>query len=681
MAELSDPSSEGHGRATLHPVVILVELAWMGLIATAMLVSVGLPLAVAGAFRPIFVFPLAISASVLLRVRLKPPSEWTAEIGAAHASRTAVWVVLGVLVVVGVGNMRWAGQHHATNRDPGVYLESGLWLGQHETLLVDGRTGPFLDDSSLRGGGSGFNEIGDGTGRLTSQFPHGTAVMIAAAEQLGGISLATRVGGLLIALAGLLLWIVTRRFVGDWWSTLAVAIFSVDLVTIHFARDTFSEPLAAVLVLGLLSLVLWSGRPWYWAFAGLLTGLTIAARIDSILVVLGVSLVVLAVVWVNQRAAAAMVVGTFLGFSLAMVDLVHRSPNYLSDKWPVFKNAMLVSLAIVAAAGALAGARRVIESRGRSARIRTMLDKFCGPGFAGLAGALVTTTILILIFVRPHLQQLHGGLNGHIRGLQQRDGLTVDGTRTYGESSLTWLTWYFGWPLVILGAVGAGLATRAVIHGRSREWATLGAIAGPVTVVYLQSPRISGDQIWAMRRFLPIAIPLLIILAVHAASVVGAKFGNRARFGAVAVLAASLILPGLVVTVPLANDQTLWWSTDSISGLCDQLPESSAVLVSSAVEFGDQLIRPLSRACNVPTARGDLSSTDIDRLTREWVDSGRRMVVVTSVYDPPTALRPLDTVGLLQRHLIQVVERRPDSFEEGILGVTISESDTASAGR
>jgi len=673
--------SGGNALSWTHPLKVLAEVAWMGLLTVAVLVAIGLPLAVMGVFHLVLVAPSTLAVAALVRRAMPPPGAWLVSSGGQPVSRRAVWVLVGVVVLTGVGNLRWAGQHHATNRDPGVYLESGLWLGEHGTLLVDGRTGPFLQDESLRGGGSGFSETADGTGRLTSQFPHATAVLIAAADQVGGISLATRVGAFLTALAALLMWLVARRFVGDWWSTLAASIFSANIVTIHFARDTFSEPLAAVLVLGLLAIIISTRKSAHWAFAGLLVGLTVAARIDSILVVLGVAMVVLLISGSAPRRAFGLVAGASVGLGLALVDLVNRSPDYLSDKWPVFSQALMVSAAIALVAGIRALAKRFVKPTQLGPRIRGLVNRAGSAGPAGAIGVLVSIVLLGLLVFRPSLQELHGGLNAHIQGLQQRDGLALDGTRTYGESSLRWLTWYFGWPLVVLGSVGAGLLTRTVIARRAEPSLMFGLITAPVTLLYLQDPRISGDQIWALRRFLPVAIPLLTILAVLAASEIVSMISRRAAKPAAAVLAALLVVPSLIVTIPLVDDQTLWWSTSSIRNLCDHLPEDSAVLVSSVVDFGDQLIRPLARECRVPTARGDLASVDIDRLTGEWAVAGRRMVVLTSVYDAPTNLVGLETVGLLQRHLEQVVDRRPDSFEEGVLGVTISESAAAAGDR
>jgi len=679
MANSSEPPNSGQRFPMVDPRRLVAEISWLGLLSTASFVSLGLMLAVAGAFRPALVFPPSLALVVLLRIALAPPHRW---IEPAHVagSRRAAWVMLAIVAVAMGGNVRWAGQHHATNRDPGVYFESGLWLSQHSTLIVDGRTGPFLDDASLQGGGLGFDEMADGTGRLLPQFSHGTAVVIAAADQLGGIRLATRTGAVLVALASMLMWIVALRFVDDWWATLAVTIFSMSIITIHFARDTFSEPLAAVLVLGLLSVLLWSDRASYWGFAGVLAGLAVAARIDSILILVGVALVILATSWANQRRAIALTAGASAGFAVAMVDLVNRSPKYLSDKWPVFERAMLLGLAIIFAAGMMMALRNPLQRSKFAGWVRQVANCAARRGPGNAAGVMVTTTILVLLLLRPHFQHLHAGFNQHISGLQQRDGLAVDGTRTYGEETFHWLTWYFGWPLVILGSIGAGLGTRAVITGRSIEWAILGAVAAPVTILYLESPRISGDQIWAMRRFLPVAIPFFLILAVSSAARIHSEFVGPVQHGIAVVLGLALVVPTVMVTAPLAKDQTLWWSTSSIIDLCDHLPDDSAVLVSSVVEFGDQLIRPLSRECKVPAARGDIAPLDVGRLTTAWAQQGRRMVVLTSVYDPPYDLVPLQTVGLRQRYLQQVVERRPDSFEDGVLGVTISESMASSLG-
>jgi len=547
-----------------------------------------------------------------------------------------------------------------------------MWLADHGNLVVDGRSGPFLDLEQAGSGGLGFTELTEGTGRLHAQFPHGTAVLVGAAAQVGGTVAATRIPAIEMALALAMWWFVIAGLTEPAWATVAIAALAVDLVTIHFSRDVFSEPLASALLAGALVLIgtRESRTRAPIAVAALAIGLSVGVRIDMIVVVLGVATLVLANTMLRRPGTALATLWGSLGVSIAFIDLVQRSPEYLHDRWaavrpPIFAAAAVASLAtIVDLAHQRAG--RNADSRRTNPRAPVATRDLAPIAWAG--AILILAGVAWALLIRPGAAIQHTGLTAHIAGLQSRDGLPIDGTRTYGENSSRWLVWYLGWPTIVLGAAGAAIVWRRIVLIREWQWLAPGLLLGPMTLLYLQRPRITGDQIWAMRRFLPTAMPLITILAVTAAGFLVARFRRsspRASAGLAITIAAMMVIAPAATTWPLRGDRTMLWATYRIEELCRVLPDSAAVLVSSDQLLGDHLVRALARTCDVPAAVADPARLDLSDLSNQWHRSGRDLVVLAWKGDMVVGAEEVADFEMPQQLLEQAVDRRPARIESG----------------
>src|SRR5439155_3924048 len=75
-----------------------------------------------------------------------------------------------------------------------------------------------------------------------------------------------------------------------------------------------------------------------------------------------------------------------------------------------------------------------------------------------------------------------------------------------------WFGWYVG-PGLVVAAIGGLLLIRDAALGRAREAVAFLAALVALTSLYVWNPAITPDQIWAMRRYLPITIPGLMICA------------------------------------------------------------------------------------------------------------------------------------------------------------------------
>ena len=59
----------------------------------------------------------------------------------------------------------------------------------------------------------------------------------------------------------------------------------------------------------------------------------------------------------------------------------------------------------------------------------------------------------------------------YVAGMQARQGLPVDGGRTYAEQTVAWLSWYVGPVALVVALVVLSLVTRrACVGGASGGW-------------------------------------------------------------------------------------------------------------------------------------------------------------------------------------------------------------------
>src|SRR5690554_2130448 len=88
--------------------------------------------------------------------------------------------------------------------------------------------------------------------------------------------------------------------------------------------------------------------------------------------------------------------------------------------------------------------------------------------------------------------------------------------------------------------------------------------------IYLFQPSIATDHIWAMRRFLPLIIPLALLFAVWLIEqVIDWRPSSRWVVAPLAVVV--FLLPGLRVTWPVGTGAEIEGGVTAIESTCDRL--------------------------------------------------------------------------------------------------------------
>ena len=612
----------------------------------------GLVLALFGAFSPIAAGVIgALATAALCR------AGWQLDAAAPSPGRGgSVCAVAAVVMAIGWGaaNLAHVAEHVVVNRDPGVYLVAGGWLAAEGTLLVDAGTGPFgsADDVVLESAGT-YDE----GGQLDFQFNHLFPVLLAGAHWIGGAGLMVAVP-VALGVAGLLMtFALASRLTGRAWAgLLAVTALAGCLPVLNATRDTYSEALAWPLLVG--GLWAWTRaaderRPRLAVVAGCALGALVMTRVDALVYLLPVPLLggaLVAVGRANRERLHAVVLAFVLsaapGVLLGATDLLLRSREYYRDLRGDVISVWLALLAASVLGGAISSglaARMLGRPRRMHAWARRRLSLL-----AGLAAATVVSAWTLAWLVRPHLQTARSGMPfPYIGAMQAAEGQVVDPYRRYDEESVTWLAWYLGAPAVVLAIAGSGLlVARSLRRGPSVEGLAWAALAGG-TALCLWRPGITPDHLWASRRLVPAALPLIAMLAALfiAATVEAVHRRARGRPGAgvavAAALALLLVVPGAARTLPIARFSDQHGYLALVDELCSTV-DGGAVLTIVGEPAGITLPQTMRSFCGVPAGvmAAGIAPSRVTELAGQWRTRNRALFVIAATPEAVATLVP-----------------------------------------
>jgi hypothetical protein len=571
-----------------------------------------------GIFTPAVVLPaLAVAVVVSWRVGPEP-------IVVQRSSAVAAAWAIGLVVVWVLVNAWFVGEVLLVQRDPGFLTLTGLWLSQNADPDIPLRTA--ADVAAQVPGASvvsdAFWRDGDHMyAQGAKTFPGLIALGGWVAGQPGVLVANLAVG----AIALLAVYDLARRLITPGWALLPVGVLALSTPFLYFTRTPFTEPTTMVVIFGGLS-VLWGAvrRPQMSRFAlgGAMVGAGALSRIDGGAVAAGLMLA-LGLVAASSRDPGrrrALTRGFLLASAtaglmvlLGYLDVRVNSPAYLADHAELYQPLMALLVGCF-----LAGAGVVVVSR--SPRVSAWVTaRARGLGTVIAAGILVLAVALVS---RPLWLQAHGfegrpDYASFIASFQAAAGVAVDGTRSYDEMTVIWLVWYLGPVTVALAALGAALMARRAITDRRPELLLFLATLGVPALIYLVRPSITPDQIWAMRRLLPVAVPAALLCA---AWLLHRELATRAvrwmRWGAWAAVGLMILPPvatwGRLVLTPEYDGRS-----GQVAGLCD-LTRSARVV---AVRQSDPPLLPTLRImcdADVIEVPGPVDEESLAQIRAAW---------------------------------------------------------------
>ena len=263
----------------------------------------------------------------------------------------------------------------------------------------------------------------------------------------------------------------------------------------------------------------------------------------------------------------------------------------------------------------------------------------------------------------------------YVAGMQARQGLPVDGGRTYAEQTVVWLSWYVGpVALVVALVVLAVLVRRALLSAGERRveaWVPALVVAAGSTLLTLLRPPASrpttrgptgacSSRCPSSSRSSSWGVDWLVRRS--------ARVGSRTWLGATAagVVAALVVVPAVVATWPHRGGGVERGSLAAVESVCDALAPGDVVLAvdSRAANEWPQVVRGM---CGVPAlsltsrVRSDdqLRAAAVDRVAAGVEERGGRLVLLAA--DSGEAL---DGLGVTPSSVAEVMVREDEHVLE-----------------
>jgi len=360
-------------------------------------------------------------------------------------------------------------------------------------------------------------------------------------------------------------------------------------------------------------------------------------------------------------------IGVLVSGSVGLFDGMVRSRPYLVARGSQF-GLILGLLVVVILVGLVA-----LRWSGPTKRLVIWLERHRNT-LAWVMPVAIVVAATSLFFLRPLVQQTHGpNANPFVLFVQRSAGLPVDGTRTYNESSMQWLSWYLGFFGLALGVIGVAWAWRRTILGLRGLWPFLLTLSLTAAVFVLR-PSITPDHLWAIRRFLPVVLPGLILAAVLATQWAFRRVTNQPlRWIALAVAIAILIVVPASFTWPLRTATSYVGMYDAIEEVCDAIPEGSAVLMADPYLAGAYQA-PVRSFCGVPVAGVYLTdpSCAIVAANQAWADRGVNLIIG---YGDELELDPAVSVNVTYDIPELTLTRRPVELMTFVFSINLADAD------
>jgi hypothetical protein len=579
------------------------------------------PLLLIGYFKPVpvIVLWLALTALIVPYVWRRVPSvtgaaDWgTANAGQATPTpRWVLWSLMAISVAFGAFQAVYHSQFVIDQLDAASYVNFASWISAHGSLPIPQDAGAFGHAPGIEFGSAAFYQVGNS---IVPQFMAGLPMLLSLGFWAGGARLALFWAPVLGALGVFTFGGLVARLVGPRWAPFGALAIAIGIPEAYVSRNTYSETLAQILLLGALSLWIdaqrtdrdqedagrWRGNWRHHArsashvlagVTGLLFGITLLVRIDGPADVLFIVPYCGLLVLRRQRQVIALVVGMIVGLVYGTVDALHLTLPYLKTNSQSVK-AMVGAFVLLTVATVVA----VWWLRRRGSELRTP------PGPLLIRAVTFLPFVVIAVFIiRPYVER-----NWH--ALQ------------YAPLSLHWIYWYTGAATIAFATIATAMLGRRCAKGEAPVWVLPLLTFAWAIVWFLLRPAITPHQPYASRRLVPAVLPGLILLAVWLAAWLGRRsrvihlvnvpdYLKRApRVFVIACCAGAIFLPPMIGNFGLslsgsdglALQRSYVGEIAAVDKICQSIPPNSSVLIADFMMYW-QFEQNIRGTCNVPVA-------------------------------------------------------------------------------
>lgn len=573
------------------PLIVPASLAVFSSVVVVSLLSFGL--------KGSIVWPVGLVLSLIPAILIwKHSKEKLAAKDLKRRRLIDLLVLIGITLWV-VFNMFFAAHDVFITRDPGIYTVTGQWLTQHEK--TDIKTPPIvIQENGLANysGGIWLTTTPDKS-ILQPQGMHLLPALLGLAGKIFGPNGIFKANIFFGGLALLSFYGFARLVMKNGWAAISTLVLAVSLPFIYFSRHTYTEIIALAFTFGSLS-VLWLAQTkaktdkklWLWMLAGFVGGAGTLVRPDAYLNIVAVSIYLVVVltlagpkdkgIWLKR--VVSYLLAAAIPAVIAQLDLRMLTHSYYLET----KRDIRIQLALLAAVLVFGTIATILSKR---TEILSYLDKRT-KNWRGWAAGVAIISGLFLLMLRPVLlYSIHHGSNntGDLYGYSVRNQTTFNTSpKLVIDHTMDWISWYIGLPLLLLGFVGMAIAASKVMRDRTVKLLPFLMMVGLTIMMYGAIPRITLDQIWAIRRFLPVILPGLIIFGFFALDYILSKVDIEARLKKTIAIFAALfiILIPLTVTRPFLFVKENRNNYNYVTSLCSMFPKNAQVIwLGSALEL------------------------------------------------------------------------------------------------
>ena len=486
-----------------------------------------------------------------------------------------ILILISVLLWIGV-NIFFTSEHLFVNRDPAAYNTAAIWLTSHENLNIDKPASEkLLNVPGLTTESLGYTTNPDHTDQLNAHGAHLLPALQALASKAFGIEGILRINIIFGATALLAFYGFSRLMTKPRWAYLATATMALSLPMIFMARDSYTEPLTMTFLFGGLSLLFYAQNTrnyWQWWLAGMVIGVGALTRIDAYLAFIGIELAVIALLIIAKKkdrrpllaSSAWLAVGMSIGGYLGWLDTVLLSkPYYLAHQSLVVQELKLMAiLAVIGLVAVTINWRYNILSW-----LNDTTTKWRDKTIWAITGIF-----FIVLASRPLW----------FIGLSDRSNPLSP--RTFSEQTINWIIWYVGPIIMIAGVVGLAVILTRILRGKNQLMMPFIAILAVSSLLYLLNPNITGDQVWATRRLLPIVIPGFVLLGMWVFSELYNQKKLRLRRRnyniqtLVVVLVTLSVVSPLFISYPFTVNRLYTPELSQLRTVCDKLSEKTTIV-------------------------------------------------------------------------------------------------------
>jgi len=422
-----------------------------------------------------------------------------------HGTATKVTIAAIVPIAIaalGIWRFGPGSEYILGGKDPGVYVNEGVAIARSGALFRHDATVSavpaaardlfFPNEGNEDYYGHRFMGVfinDPATGEVIDQFPQLFPASIAVGFELAGVAGAARTVTVWAVLGLLAVYFFGARLIGRLASFFAVLLLALNLVEVWFGRYPNAEVMMQTLLFGGL-LALARGHqdedPFLATVAGWLLGLLIFLRFDSFMAIAAMA-AALAMAWAvrRQRIRLATIVPVVIATAAGLAYYVWPMRAYFFVYKVNLPSPALGGAAVIAGLGIT-----ILAARFRSAIGKTLARDL--PWALGVA-------LVVLAAYALFLRQPAGKLAAH-------DAASL---RTFRDA-------YVYWPALIAALAGCVMVTRREFWRDPAFFVVFAAFS----VFFFYKIRVVPQELWMARRFVPMVLPGMFLLAS------GALFGS-----------------------------------------------------------------------------------------------------------------------------------------------------------